>query len=271
MCYKKSHGMKEQIEITPATREKKELIDRLRKEYIQLFTRRDHLLSHERDTLFCRYMLLVGQRKYENYKISVDVRALKMKLELAQAALNRNERPNLAKIEDEVNRQLQSYYRDLERQAEEVRLAQEAVAIADFTIEELRNLYRTLVRRLHPDLHPNLPESLQDLFVKGVAAYRSYDIATLRGIVKRLDMDSPLDDIAREGESPEETIARLQKDIEKQKSENCKLKTVFPFNLEMQLQDPVWVKAEQDKLDDEHHRLEEQKRVYRDRLSLIFN
>ncbi len=264
-------GLSVEIEINPKTREKKERIDRLRKEYILLFTRRDHLLNHERDSLFCRYMLLIGKRKYENYQLSVEVRALKMKLELAQSALNRNQRPNLAQIEDEVKRQLQSYYRDLERQAEELRLAQEAEAISDFTVQELRDLYRTLVRRLHPDLHPNLTESLQDLFVKGVAAYRSYDIVTLRDIIKRLDMESPLDDIARPDESLDDTIARLEKDIERLKTENRKLKTTFPFNLEMQLQDPVWVKGQQDKLDDEHQRLEKHKRVYQDRLNLIFN
>lgn len=260
-----------EIEIHPATREKKERIDQLRKEYIRLFTRRDHLLSHERDTLFCRYMLLVGQRKYENYKLSVEVRALKMKLELAQAALNRNQRPNRSQIEAEVDQRLQSYYRELERQAEEVRRAQEAEAISEFAVSELRDLYRTLVRRLHPDLHPDLPESLQDLFIKGVAAYRTYDIATLRDIIKRIDMESPLDDISRKDESLDDTIARLEKDVERLKTENCKLKTTFPFNLEMQLQDPVWVKGEQDRLNEEHQRLVEQKQIYAERLSLIFN
>lgn len=163
-------GLNVEIEINPKAREKKELIDQLRKEYIRLYTQREHMLNHERDTLFCRYMLLVGQRKYENYKLSVEVRALKMKLELAQAALNRNQRPNLNQIEDEVNRQLQYHYRKLKRQAEEVRLAQEAVAIPEFTIKEIRDIYRTIVRRLHPDLHPDLPEMLQDLFVKAMAA-----------------------------------------------------------------------------------------------------
>ncbi|MCC8070646.1 MAG: J domain-containing protein [Bacteroidales bacterium] len=246
-----------------------EEIDEMRQRFIQLYTRRDHLLSHERDNLYCRYVELIGRRVYSNFCLSVEVRALKMKVEMAQAAVNHNQRPRLSEIEATVRSRLEDYYEEMAQRAKAIRDVEEAERIASFTVTELRNLYRTLVRRLHPDLHPDLSEEMIDLFMKGQAAYRSYDVEVLREIIKRLDMEGDLTECVIADRSPEETLRRLEQDVKKLEDEIEALKETFPFCLEMKLLDPVWVKEQQDEQEEERSRLEAQRKIYEERLSIL--
>lgn len=248
---------------------KLEKIDDLRHQYIILYTRRDSMITNERDNIYCRYVRLLGKTKYENFKLSVEVRVLKMKVELAQAALNRNQRPDLDEIERLTNAKLRSYFEELEEQARAIKAVDTFETISSFTVRELKDLYRVLVRRLHPDLNPDLPDHLKDLFVKGQAAYRSYDIDLLREIIKRLDMDRA--DISIPGDSVDITIATLTRDIDALQDEIEKLRESFPFNLEKDLMDPVWVDKQQKILQEDRKTLLSRKEMYAERLDLLTN
>ena len=114
------------ITISPEVEKLHTEIESLRKDFLRLYTQKDELINVERDDLEVKYTKLIGQQQYENFSLEVEVRALKMKVELAQAALNRGQQPKLLDIEEEVNRQLKQYYDQLRAQAEIIEAAQAA-------------------------------------------------------------------------------------------------------------------------------------------------
>jgi len=257
--------------INPEQEALKSEMESLRTEFLRCYTEKDRLLSEDHDDLYVRYMDAVGRMKFENFQLEVEVRSLKLKVELAQAAVNRNERPNVAAIERQVSRDLRDYYRKIEAQAEELRAAKEVLLISEFDMQEMRDLFRTLAKRLHPDLHPAQPDHLADLFIQAQTAYRMHNLAKLREIVLRLDMDASADAGSLKGELPEETIARLKAQIQHLKQDIELIQSQFPFNLRSQLLDPAWVHEQQAAERKRREELERQKEMYEDRFSLIVN
>lgn len=249
--------------INPLTESGRIEIEATRKEYISLYTKKDEMLNQERDDLYVRYVRLIGTDKYENFKLSVEVRALRLKVALAQASLNRGEKPCVKDIEGKVNAKLEDYYIKVEQQASAIREAKNALSIEGHDLKEIRELYRMLVRRLHPDLNPNQSEQQKDLFLQGQSAYRNHNLAMLREIIMRLEIDADLEDLlARASESREEMLTRLQGQIEQLRQEIADLEKSFPFNHRTLLLDPVWINQQKEELKKEHKELREQKQAY---------
>jgi hypothetical protein len=258
------------ITIDPEAKKIKDEIESLRKEFITLYTEKDELLSVDKDDLSIKYIKLIGQAKYENFCLSVEVKSLIMKTELAQAAVNRNEKPDIHEIEKKVNAQLQEYRKMIDEQAEALKEAQEASMISKFDLVEAHVLYRTLVKRLHPDLHPNQPDKMTDLFIKGQTAYKMHDIGMLREIVMRLDIDGDVDDLLlKSDKSLEEIRDGLQTQINEIKHDIDAIESSFPFNMKECLEDAKWIREQQDELKKEREQLEEQKKIYTERFSLL--
>lgn len=258
-----------QMTISPETVAQKEELERLKCEFLKLFTERERLMEVECDDLYIRYVNLIGKEKYENFKLSVEVRALKMKVELAQAAINRGCEPNVLEIERCVDSQLEDYYESIREQENALKAAQEATSISGYNMKEMHQLFRMIVKRLHPDLHPDQSEKMKDLFLQAQTAYRSHNLHLLRDIVMRLDIDGDIDDLLCNEETLAQTIERLHQQVDDIRNEIEKMKATFPLNLRAQLHDPTWIHQQQEELKRERKQLEEQKRMYEDRFSLM--
>jgi len=241
----------------------------LRKEFLRLYTEKDRLISEERDSLYIRYLNLLGNAKYENFCLHVELQSLKRKVEMAQAYINRNQRPDMKKIERDVAQQLEKYYDMVKQQAQALEEAKNAIALDGFDMAESRQLYRLIVKRLHPDLHPDQSEQDADLFIKGQTAYRTHNLDLLREIVMRLDMDRKVDDLLKHEESLEDIIARLKRQVEDLKNDIRTLNNQFPLNLADKLYDKEWVENEQRQLQAEKEDLEKDKEIYTQRLTLL--
>lgn len=258
------------LAISPETVAQRQEIECLKREFLRLYTKRDRMLNEERDDLYIRYVNLIGKDKYDNFRLSVEVRALKMKTEMAQAAINRNQRPNVYDIQRSVDSQLKDYYESVRQQAEAIKQAQESIAvISAYDSEELHDLFRMLVKRLHPDLHPDQPEKKKDLFLQGQTAYRTHNLTLLREIIMRLDIDGDIDDLLCREESMAQTIERLRQQTTDMQREIDRLNASFPFNLRAQLLDPTWVHEQQEEMKRESEQLEAQKKMYEERFSLM--
>lgn len=244
-------------------------MERLKCEFLRLYTERDRMLNEERDDLYIRYVNLIGKDKYDNFRLSVEVRALKMKVEMAQAAINRNQRPNVYDIQKSVDNQLKDYYESVKQQAEAIKQAQDAACISTYDAQELRQLFRMLVKRLHPDLHPDQAERMKNLFLQGQTAYRTHNLTLLREIIMRLDIDDNIDDLLSREETMAQTIERLRQQTADMRREIERLCASFPFNLRAQLTDPTWVHEQQEEMQRERELLEAQKRMYEERFSLM--
>lgn len=260
--------MGRELIISPEVEAKRKRVEELRQEYLALFTQKDQMLNVEMSDLNIRYIKLIGQLKYECFKLSVEVRALKMKVELAQASINRGEMPDVDSIVNIVSARLEDYYKMVQHQAQAVKAAREAESISVDDIKELKDLYRLLVKRLHPDLHPSQDQRMVDLYIQGQAAYRSLNLPMLREIVMRIDIDADIDDLVAKKETLDEMIERLEGQIAQMRADIEKLNSTFPFDHRDKLSDEEWITNERNELMKEREQLEAQKKMYEERFNL---
>lgn len=257
-----------QIELSADSIRKREKLEHLRKEYAQLCAEREEMISFEKESLYTLYLNLVGHANYEVFCLSVEVSALKLKVQLAQAAFNRSEKPNLAEIEKTVKKQLEHYYEQIAQQARNLEIAKTSTPIAHEQSRELKELYRLLVKRLHPDLHPEQEDRFNDLFLQVQTAYRTLDLDFLRQVVLKLEMDE-IDLKELSAPNTEQFIERLEKQIEELSKNIKELNATFPFNYREKLSDRNWVEEEKKQLHERKKQLEREKQIYVERLELL--
>lgn len=101
--------------------------------------------------------------------------------------------------------------------------------------DEMKALYRKIVKVLHPDVNPDITKEENDMLIEATTAYKEGDLETLRKIAAMIDAgtigageaaDEQVD-IERLREIVEElkrTITALQMDI-------YRIKTSFPYNM----------------------------------------
>ncbi len=110
-----------------------------------------------------------------------------------------------------------------------------------------KELYRKIVKRLHPDMNPDATEHEMELFRKATKAYEEGDILTLQEIYDEIF------GFESEKESHEETMEeltalkdRLLKQISRVTKEIDRIKSEFPYTEKELLDNPAALKAKQD-------------------------
>jgi len=258
------------LALDPKTELLKAEVEALRKKFLTLYTQRDDMLCTDKEDLYIRYLQEIGQSQYENYRLQVEVRALKRKVELAQSYINRDRKPNAKHIDTQVKKELKDYYKQVEQQQEALKVAQKAETISKFDLKEMHDIYRVLVKRLHPDLNPTQKAQDAEIFIKAQVAYRTHNIDLLREMIMRLKMDEEVDTLVNNSEETlDDMKARLQKQIAEIEHDIAYLLTTFPFNMRSLLDDPEALATKKEEMKQEHGALLAQKRIYAERYKLI--
>ncbi len=118
--------------------------------------------------------------------------------------------------------------------------------------EEMKALYRKIVKALHPDANPNQTEEMKRMFREAVDAYNRGDLDKLREIAAMLDQGDGFEE--KQDESPKsieilkELIDSLKWIIEVLKEEIEQIKSSFPYTMKDLLQDEQWVAEKREKL-----------------------
>jgi len=238
-----------EIVLTPEMTEKRNRLASLRAELADLFEKREFMVSHERDQLTALYTSLIGKLQYEEYALKVAVSRLRRKSELVQAKRNRGEKIDLEAIEQQVENEFWEHQQKIQRQLDEIRAADALLNAPILTEEdtaELKNIYRVLVKRLHPDWNVNQTEQEKELFVRAQSAYKMADLQELRNILLVLNKEKSIDEL--KGTNIDEEIAKLEHSRDDLKMKIDQLNEKFPFTYRERLADYAWVKSEQEKL-----------------------
>jgi len=261
-------NMNTQIDISPRKKQLKEEYERLQLEYAALVAERDELENSEGPRLTALYMEAVGQLQYEVLVLRYEIALLKQKRDLLQAYKNRGEKADLNYVDEQVEATAKTYNENIQREEEKIKQAkayieeqkEEEKKNQENEKRELRDLYRKLVHRLHPDLHPEQTEWEKELFLKVQDAYEKGDLEKLRELAQQLEAGMPADAVNNETtEEWEERVNQLKEEIAKIREEIEKILQEFPFTYRERLNNPEWIAQTQDMLRKEIPELEKEK------------
>ncbi len=260
--------MSNTIDINPRKQQLKEEYERLQRDYSDLIARRDDLLLHDGPLLETVYMETIGQLQYEMLCLQYDIYILKLQRDLLQAYINRGERPDMQTVKKKVKVASWTFHMNIQQEEEKIKESktykeqhsQEYKAFTEHQSEkpdkdreaekiELKNLYKRLVHRLHPDLHPEQSEWERELFLKVQEAYRDGNLKRLRELEAELNAGMPSDSVGSSTiEDWEERIRILKEQIEAIRHEIENIENDFPFTYRDKLQDQEWISARQEEL-----------------------
>jgi hypothetical protein len=249
------------LDISPENKRLQERYQLLKTEFSTLFQEIDAMLVYEKNYFTAVYLERIGRKKYELFCLQTEVSTLKLKQSLIQSYLNRNEKPNLSRIEATIEKEFDTYFKQIEEQAQNLKAAQDYLATEFLTPEEaqeLKTLYRTLVKRLHPDINHSLSERDKVLFQQVQAAYKLCDLTKMRELILLLDCSIEW------GEMPvtidrQFEIEQLEAKIAKYKDDIARLNQLFPFTLREKLFDEEWVEQELLQIEEKISRLLQEK------------
>ncbi len=237
--------MNEAITVHPNTARLLRRLEELKRESANLFNKRDEMLTYEYPRLYSLYLTEIGQLKYEEFALQIEVSVLSLRLSLIQSYINRNQAPDYETIEEKISIEKENYQRILNEKMSDIKAAKDYLAAPLMTPEEtreMRAIYMLLVKKLHPDINPGQPEHHKELFLKVVAAYKTQDLATLRQILLMMDNDS-MESIPED--TLQDQIEKLEKTVEGIRERIAELESQFPFNLRDKIYDKEWVSEQQ--------------------------
>lgn len=224
-------------------------VDILRKEFAELFEQRNYMLQYEESILTSLYLSTLGQVQFRLYCLGIDLSKLKQRIQLAQVYFNRNELPVWDKIEKQITVAFAEYQKKIEEKAARLAAAKEYMKtnfLNDDDALQLKNVYKLLVKKLHPDLNPLQTEDDAELFLKVVAAYELCDLTALNAIL--LYLTDQNDKVPQISSGLKEYVAKLTEINKVQKQKIDKLNQSFPFLYRENLQDEIWLNTEIKKL-----------------------
>lgn len=203
-------------------------LDKLRVSVSMLLLERDNLLFHECKNIEAEYVLKFGKLEYKVYEAECEYRRLKRKLELIITFRNHNEPIDLDTIDEQLEKELEEFYKILNVKLEEIEDAKIRQGLPRLSVEEdkeLKSLYRKLIKKLHPDMNPNVTEYEKELFNKVVECYENGNLLELQMI------EISLEDKSITVENSLEEKQRLTKLVDRLTSQIQEIKSTYPYIL----------------------------------------
>lgn len=214
----------------------------LREELASLLTEAEDLIHTVKPNLLALYQTKIGVWELQLLQAQFTVARVRRQIELAQASINRGERPDLIAIECALEVEFLEWVTKLEEAAQRIQDAENRLKhlLSPEDDRELKKLYYALVKRLHPDVNPNVTEDQRRLWSRAQSAYKAGDLPELRALTLLAEKSASvppsksLDNLRRDQKILEEQIAAMLEEVEKVESQP-------PFTLRRQLEDETWV------------------------------
>lgn len=218
----------------------------LQEKSARLFAKAEYMQFEERPMLNSLYEASVGILLLEEFKLLIQIKLTQLEINLTQAYINHNAPIDHRRVSEQVKAAQQDYQAKIEQKEAELKKAEDflnAPCLSQQETTELRDLYRTIAKALHPDLHPDQGREECDLFIKAASAYRKGDSQTLRQISILIQtkniQDIPGQDLLTLIEKAKESIAIFQERIDLMNAQ-------FPFIYRDKILDPQWIKEQQE-------------------------
>jgi len=222
--------------------------DLLREELTKLLTEAEDLVNTIKPNLLALYQTKIGVWELRLLQAKFRVARLRRQIELAQASINRGERPNIAVIECTIETEFLSWLSKLEETAQRIREAEDRLKhlLSPAEDRELKRLYYAIVKRLHPDVNPGTSSDNQRLWLRAQSAYENGDLAELRALSllvgKSIATPKTLDQLRQDQAVLESQIIAMIEKLEL-------IEAHPPFTVRPQLEDEIWLTTRRQDLD----------------------
>ena len=216
-------------------------VEKLRTELSMLLLEQDNLVYHECKNIEMIYMLAVGALEYKAYELECAILRARRKIELIQAKKNRQEKIVPSEIEEALDIEFEEYLARLE---EMIGKMNEALArskrktLSAVDSQELKELYRKIVKALHPDLNPEQSEEKLELFYNAILAYECSDLVRLRIIHAMISDPAITDEIIESFSTLKKEKGRLAELLQIIKDDIDAIKSEYPYILKDIIQNP---------------------------------
>ncbi len=191
------------------------------------------------------YATRIGPIELELFALRCQNLRKKRTIELVQISLDRNEPLNTGMIEKTLNQEYQGWHLQLEEQDKTFRKARESFSalMNDKEAREFKQLFRVLVRRLHPDINPGQGEKARMLWFSLQSAYEKGEMDMLRSEASRQEHTAPSAFLPESSgiESWEKAKKELATKISTLEKEIGQITASHPYTLKEQLHDEQWI------------------------------
>ncbi len=230
------------IEIHKNIREKKNKLFSLKDKLAELIFRKDHLLFTKKKNLEALYILKIGKFEYELLKSECKVARLKRKIELMQVNVNKGSKINLKEIEKTLDKEYKKWEEEIKKKVEKMLKADSRLKslLSAGESKLLRDLYRKLVKILHPDINKNMSKKEKILWQRLQDAYRNGDLEEMKLIDMLAEKKGRIEE--EKSQNLDNIIVDYGKKIRKLSDEIVEILSSFPFDIEEKLKDKNWVK-----------------------------
>ncbi len=244
-------------------------VEKLRTEMSMLLLERDGLLFVECKNIEMAYMLALGNLEYKAYELHSAVLRLKRKIELIQSKKNRQEKIILSAIEQTLDDEFAKYKEQLDEQINKMNSALErskSEFLSEEDSKELKKLFRSVVKPLHPDIHLDITKAQVVLFHNAVSAYEKGDIDSLR-IISAMVSEPALPDYRENGMTilakEKERLTNLLGII---KDKITEIKGEHPYTIKSLVNDEGKIEEKKVELEDIISQLKETLELYKTRI-----
>lgn len=237
------------LDLSPENKILRQQIELLKKEFAELYEKWNFMLTYEEAGLTSLYLDYIGCWQFKLFRVQTDLAQLKQKIQLAQAYFNRNVLPDWSKIESTLAKEFEAYQQKIADEAQKLATAKAYLKqgfLNEHDSAQLKEVYRLLVKRLHPDLNPEITDYEREPFLRVQAAYQLCDLQALNEMLLMLNKDVPvvmlpLSDLKNMVKLLTEKVNHLQQKMDA-------LNQKFPFIYRAKLKDELWIASEQDSL-----------------------
>ena len=150
---------------------------------VGLYEQKDKLLYVDAPPLRKRYMETIGIYEEKVLEAELEVSLLRQKVEKIQIAVNRREKVDLQKIDEELKAQKEEKIAELES---DDKTLNELPILSEEDEQTMQRLYRQITSSFHPAVNKDITETQRELYEKAQNAYRLRDVEAMKLISELL-------------------------------------------------------------------------------------
>lgn len=208
-----------------------------------------HSLEDSSPVVIGRYAAAFGDRLMRLHHLEIDAARLKREIELVQAAINSGRDIDYTSIQETLDAEFAEWQAKLQTEAENLFRHQ---AVLDHLLDpekakSLRDRFRVLARRLHPDLNPAQSPAQAELWHRVSAAYEAQNLDELDAL-EILTRDAASIPVPDSMEDLRVALEKLRARLDQLLIRCAVRRKEWPFDQLPVLDDPAATAARQDEL-----------------------